>query len=98
MNHVSQHQWSHDGVDYETNNFYHSDADAWCYELYALPGEPERNDYIEFRIPDMTPDGPFTPAPAERVTFLAHGQPRIPWPILSQLIALMRQYGDLVDH
>ena len=74
-----------------------SDADAWCYELYALPGIPGRNDYIEFRIPDLTPNGLFTPAPAAQVTLLAHGEPQIPWPVLTQLIELMREYGDLVD-
>jgi hypothetical protein len=98
MTHSSQHHWTHDGVEYEANNYHYSDADAWCYELYALPGVPGRNDYIEFRIPDLTPNGgPYTPASAEQVTFLAHGEPRIPWPILMRLIGLMREYGDLVD-
>jgi hypothetical protein len=97
MSHLSQHHWIHDGVQYEANNYHYSDADAWCYELYALPGDPGRNDYIEFRIPDLTPGGRFTPAPADQVSFLAHGEPRIPWPVLRNLIDLMRDYGDLVE-
>jgi hypothetical protein len=98
MEYRSQHRWSHNGAHYEVNNFHHAEADAWCYELYAVPGEPDRNDYIEVRIPDLTPNGPFTPAPATEVVFLAHGEPEIPWPILRQFFHLMCQYGDIVEH
>src|SRR5690349_2231339 len=85
------HRWTYNGQQFEVNNFHHGDAEAWCYELYAIPSEPDRNDYIEVRIPDATPDGPFTPASASEALLLAHGEPRIPWPILCRLIALMRQ-------
>ncbi|GAB1642941.1 hypothetical protein [Krasilnikovia sp. MM14-A1259] len=96
MAYLSHHRWIHDGVQYEVNNFHHAEFDAWCYELYAVDNDPNRNDYIEFRIPDLTPDGSFTPAPATEAVFLAHGEPKIPWPLLRRLIDLMHEYGDLV--
>ena len=95
MEHSSHDQWSHDGAQYEINNFHYSDADAWCYELYRVPSAPGRNDYIEVRIPDLTPDGPFTPAPATQAVFLAHGEPIIPWPVLRRFLDLIETYGDL---
>jgi hypothetical protein len=97
MQYLSQHQWHHNGKTYEVNNFHHSDAVAWCYEMYEVPGEPDRNDYVEVRIPDLTPLGRFTPAPASKAVFLAHGEPRIPWPVLRRFFNLMREYGHLVE-
>ncbi|HET9170391.1 MAG TPA: hypothetical protein VFN97_13190 [Actinospica sp.] len=97
MEYRSHHHWSHNGVQYEVNSFHHSEADAWCYELYRLAGEPGRNDYIEVRIPDVTPDGPFTPAPAAEAVFMAHGEPVIPWPVVRQFLDLIQKYGDLVE-
>jgi hypothetical protein len=84
-------------VQYEANNFYHFDAQAWCYEMCAIPGDRGSNDYIEIRVPDVTPEGPFTPAPATEAVFLAHGEPKIPWPILRRLIDLMHEYGHIVE-
>ncbi|GIF68775.1 hypothetical protein Ais01nite_68100 [Asanoa ishikariensis] len=78
MEYASQHQWTYGGKVFEVNNFYDGDHDAWCYELYQTEQNPGRNDYIEIRIPDLTPDGPFTPAAASEAIFLAHGEPRIP--------------------
>jgi hypothetical protein len=95
MTYLSQHRWTHNGVEYEVNNFHLSDVDAWCYEMYALPGEPDSNDYVEVRIPDLTPEGPFTPAPAGEAVFLAHGEPKIPSPILCRFIDLMHEYGHV---
>jgi hypothetical protein len=97
MTYLSQHRWTHNGVQYEVNNFHHSDASAWCYEMYAIPGDPDSNDFIEVRIPDLTPEGPFTPAPVTDAVFLAHGEPKIPWPILRRFIDLMHEYGHLVE-
>jgi hypothetical protein len=91
----SQHQWVYGGNVYEVNNFHHSEHDAWCYELYQTGQGPDRNDYIEIRIPDLTPDGQFTPAAVTEAVFLAHGEPRIPLPLLLRLLDLARDYGDL---
>ena len=95
MAYLSQHRWTQGGREYETNNFYYSDVDAWTYELYQLPGEPGRNDYVEIRIPDLTPDGAFTPAPADEVQFLSHGEPVIPLQLILRLVELAREYGHL---
>ena len=96
MTYLSQHRWTHGGREYEVNNFPHSDADAWTYEMYELPGEPGRNDYVEIRIPDLTPAGRFTPAPADQVQFLAHGEPVIPLQLILRLVELAREYGHLL--
>lgn len=64
---LSRYQWSHGGKQYEVNSFHHADAEAWCYELYASEQEPGSNDYVEVLVPDVTPIGPFTPAPATEV-------------------------------
>jgi hypothetical protein len=101
MAQMSQHRWTHNGERFEVNNFHHQDEDSgfdgWSYEVYAVPGRPDRNDYFEVRIPDLTPDGPFSPGPASEVVLLAHGEPEIPWPILRRLIDLMQEHGDLVE-
>ena len=102
MAYRSQHRWTHNGERYEVNNFHHHDEgsgfDGWCFEVYAVPGDPDRNDYIEVRIPDLTPDESFETAPASEVVLLAHGEPKIPWPIMRRLFHLMREHesGDSI--
>lgn len=98
MEYLSQHRWGHNGVEYEVNNFHFADAGAWSYEIYALGGNPDRNDYLEIRVPDLTPDGgPFTPAPVSEVVVLGHGEPKIPLPILRRVLDLMATYGHRVS-
>lgn len=89
--------WDHDGKLYEVNSFYSLPDDAWQYELVGLTGAPGTGPYLVITIPDATPDdGPFTPLPASKATFSAHGND-VPWPILRRFIDLVEGSGDLVD-
>jgi hypothetical protein len=96
MTYLSQHRWSHGGRAYEVNNYPFSDADAWVYEVYDADPVPGRNDYIEVRIPDLTPLGPFTPGPRASVQVIGHGEPAIPLEILLRVVALAEDYGHLL--
>ncbi|GAB3864516.1 hypothetical protein GCM10029963_75050 [Micromonospora andamanensis] len=58
---------SHDGKLYEITSGYSLPDDAWQYELVGLTGPPGTGPYLSVLIPDATPDGPFTPRPAEHV-------------------------------
>lgn len=66
VRYTSQLRSTRDGREFEVNNFYLSDVGAWTYELYEVPGPPGRNDFIEIRIPDLTPDSTYTTAPGAR--------------------------------
>jgi hypothetical protein len=95
---LSNNVWSHDGKRFEVNSFHFSDRDAWCYELYEVRPDTERNDYVEVQIPDANPyGGPYVPAPADRVTFIAHGEWDIPWPIFRRFIEVIVASGDIVQ-
>ncbi|MFI7553234.1 hypothetical protein ACIBQ2_26225 [Micromonospora sediminimaris] len=87
---------SHDGKLYEITSGYSLPDDAWQYELVGLTGPPGTGPYLSVLIPDATPDGPFTPRPAEHVIVRAGGG-IVPWPVLEELVHLLDSSGDLVD-
>lgn len=90
--------WPHDGRTYEVNSFHHGERDAWCIEMYEV-GPGDDNVYVEVLIPDVQPEGgPFLPAPADRVTFTAHGDWAIPWPVFVRFIEAVEAAGDIVVH
>jgi hypothetical protein len=95
---LSNNVWWYAGKRFEVNSFYFSDRDAWCYELYEVTPNTQRNDYVEVQIPDAQPDrGPFVPEPADVVTFTAHGEWDIPWPIFRRFIEVINTTGDIVE-
>ncbi|MEU8656131.1 hypothetical protein [Actinoplanes philippinensis] len=87
--------WSHDGKLYELSSGYSLPDDAWQYELMGLTGPPGTGPYLSVLIPDATPDGPFTPRPAEDIVVHAGGG-IVPWPILEKLAGVLDSSGDLV--
>jgi hypothetical protein len=86
----------HDGKLYEVISMYSLPDDAWRYELTGLTGSPGTGPYLAIDIPDATPDGAFTPRPAQHVRVHAGGGV-VPWLILQQLIDQVDSSGDLVD-
>lgn len=88
--------WSHEGKLYEVASCYALPEDAWHYELSGLTGAPGTGPYLTVAIPDATPDGPFTPRPAQHV-IVQLGGGTVPWRILEHLIELLDSSGDLVD-
>ncbi len=94
--HPAMEIWPHDGKLYEIGSGYSLPDDAWQYELVGLTGPPGTGPYLTVSIPDATPDGPFTPRPAEHIVVHAGGGV-VPWPILESLIHLLESSGDLVD-
>lgn len=88
--------WSHGAEQYELISMYSVPADAWYYELRGLAEPPDMGPYLTVSIPDATPDGPFTPMPAEHIVVYADGGV-LPWPVLRKLIQLLESSGDLVE-
>ncbi|MET8148265.1 hypothetical protein ACIBSW_30950 [Actinoplanes sp. NPDC049668] len=88
--------WSYDGKLYEIISMYSLPDAAWHYELTGLTGSPGTGPYLAIDIPDATPDGPFTPRPAQHVVVHAGGGV-VPWLILKKLIDQLDSSGDLVD-
>ena len=90
--------WWHGKRQFEVNTFHYGERDSWCYELYEVISGSDRNDYIEVRVPDASPEqGPFVPMPADQVTLTMHGTWSIPWPIFRRFIDAIRAAGDIVD-
>lgn len=86
--------WRHEERTFEVNQFHA--GDAWSYELYE-PDTPA-NDSLDVRIPDLRPDtGPFTPAPADRVTLTMHGDWTIPWPVFHRFLTAVEDAGDIIQ-
>lgn len=69
---------------------------AWHYERTGLTGVAGAGPYLAVVIPDGTPDGPFTPMPAQHAAVLAGGGV-VPSRILARLIEVLDSSGDLVD-
>jgi len=89
--------WSFTERAFEVNSYYFGEHDCWCYELYEVDPDAVGNNYIDVRIPDLQPaGGPFVPAPAEQVTFIVHGSPTLPWPVLHRLVGAVVASGDIV--
>ncbi|GIF09804.1 hypothetical protein [Actinoplanes siamensis] len=88
--------WSHGGKRYELTSIYSVPDDAWYYELRGLTEPTGAGPYLTISLPDATPDGPFTPKPAQHIVVYADGGV-LPWPILGKLIHLLESNGDLVE-
>jgi len=88
--------WSHDAKLYELVSTYSLAEDAWHYELTGLTGAPGTGPYLTVAIPDATPDGPFTPMPAQFAMVHAGGG-TVPWRVLARLIDVLDSSGDLVE-
>ncbi|MFI1989758.1 hypothetical protein [Actinoplanes sp. NPDC020271] len=88
--------WSHGNERYELTSMYSVPGDVWYYELRGLAESPGARPYLTISIPDATPDGPFTPMPAQHIVVYADGGV-LPWPILRELIQLLESSGDLVE-
>jgi hypothetical protein len=89
--------WQHDDRRYEVNQFHFGENDSWCYELYEVVPDPADNKYLDVQIPDTQPDGPFMPAPSDRVTLTMHGDWTIPWPVFRRFLAALEASGDIVE-
>ncbi|MET7420619.1 hypothetical protein [Dactylosporangium sp. NPDC005555] len=72
--------WDFGGRLYEVVSTHSGPDDAWVYEVTGLSGAPGTGPWLEVVIPDATPDGPFTPVPAERA-FVRAGGGVVPWSI-----------------
>ncbi|WP_436522803.1 hypothetical protein [Actinoplanes sp. HUAS TT8] len=81
---------------YEIDSWYCLPENAWHYELSGLSGAPGVGPYLTFAIPDVTPDGAFTPSSAQHVV-VRFGGGVAPWPVLQELIGRLDSSGDLVD-
>jgi hypothetical protein len=95
MGYLSSQRLRHAGRVYETNNFYLDDANAWSYEVYDVDHVTGCNDYLEIRIPDLTPGASYTAADPDQVDIIAHGSPAIPLVIVLKVLQLAHEYGDL---
>ncbi|MGW4948196.1 hypothetical protein ACWEOZ_42150 [Actinoplanes sp. NPDC004185] len=85
-----------DGELYEIISMYSLPDDAWHYEVTGLTGPPATRPHLAIDIPDATPDGAFTPEPAEHVVVHAGGGV-LPWLVLEKLIDQLDASDDLVD-
>jgi hypothetical protein len=86
--------WFYTGKLYEIVSTHSSPA--WHYELFGLTGPPGTGPNLTVSIPDRTPDGPFTPMPAEHAVVQADGG-TVPWLVLEKLIQTLEAGDDLVD-
>ncbi|WP_127499817.1 hypothetical protein [Actinoplanes solisilvae] len=88
--------WGHGERQFTVNSFHLCGDGDWCYELFEMLPASDRNDYLEVRIPDASPDhGPFVPMHANHVTLTMHGRWNIPWPIFRRLLDAIRAAGDV---
>ncbi len=79
---------------FEVNHFHRDDS--WRYELYEVHTGSAENNYIDVRIPDMSPNsGPFIPMPSDHVTLTMHGQWALPWPVFRRFLDAIRAAGDI---
>ncbi|MFC0541391.1 hypothetical protein [Kutzneria chonburiensis] len=77
--------WEHDGQMFEYISTYCLPEDAWHHEVTGLSASA----YICLVIPDLTPDGPFTPAPPDNAT-LRFFDSTIPWPIWTKFMTAVQ--------
>ncbi|WP_194837092.1 hypothetical protein [Nocardia sp. XZ_19_369] len=87
--------WHYGDQRFEVNSFYFSDRDAWCYELCVLDPDPNANNYLEVLIPDLTPNGPFTPATVDRMVLTPHGEVNLPWPMFTHFMTALELAEDI---
>jgi len=88
--------WSHGRKEYEVISTYSAHDDAWYYQVRGSAEPSSTGPNLTIAIPDATPDGPFTPKPAQHILVFADGG-ALPWPILGKLIHLLESRGELVE-
>lgn len=87
--------WHYGDQRCEVNSFYFSDRDAWCYELCVPDPDPDANDYLEVLVPDITPNGPFTPTSVDKVVLIPHGEVNLRWPVFTHFTTTLESSGDI---
>ncbi|MFE7802211.1 hypothetical protein [Nocardia sp. NPDC057440] len=92
----SNNAWRYGDQRYEVNTFHFSDRDAWCYELCVPDPDPHANNYLDVLVPDVTPNGPFTPATVDRVVLTPHGEVSLSWPMFTHFMTALESSGDIV--
>ncbi|WP_167769070.1 hypothetical protein [Nocardia sp. CS682] len=46
-------------------------------------------------VPDLTPNGPFTPATVDRVVLTPHGEVKLPWPLFIHFMTALELAEDI---
>ncbi|RZS32290.1 hypothetical protein EV193_113134 [Herbihabitans rhizosphaerae] len=87
--------WEHDGDKYEYESYYSVPDEAWRHELMPLDGAPETYPWMHVVVPDTVDDGPFTPAPPERVTVAVGGDGELPWPVVRRFLEEVYDSGHV---
>lgn len=93
---LTNNAWHYGDQQCEVNSFPFIERDAWCYELCVPDPDPNANNYLEVLVPDITPNGPFTPATVDRVVLTPHGKVNLLWPMFAHFMAALESSGDLV--
>lgn len=93
---LSSNTWHYGDQRCEVNSYHFSDRDAWCYELCVPDPDPDADNYLEVLVPDVTPNGPFTPATADRVVLTPHGEVSLAWPMFTHFLTALESSGDIV--